>query len=244
MALYKIREIAYNVGYSLCNWLFPGCYWLYHIEKRVNAVLTKTRSPRPDDMAVYGSLELPMAIEGFFHSGNTFLRSNVRMEFLEKIVSHRHRPWSLKRSVSTKAPVILLIREPINVALSLHRRSLAPGRDRVRRLHVAAALMAWLGYYTYAWGLRDKLNVVTFSDLSGDYSGTRRFIETFAPGTLREQPTYEGRNSFTGERSEVQLSWFSRLILSAAQNVFLDFERYSAKERSRATRNDHVFKTL
>jgi UPF0716 family protein affecting phage T7 exclusion len=228
IATLSVTEILRNFVYVLSHLILPDCYTLYRLAKflLVRFRMGTTEWKRPSSLA--GKL---LAIEACAHSGSTFLLGNIRLDIQDSVVTHFHRQWSLRRCLCHGVPTILLIRDPLDVCLSKHSRSVA--RDGYgMTISMAAALAAWLAYYRYAWRVRDRLCIITFSELVDDFASARQRIEAWSEVRLVATPSLDYQNEFTGERRDVRLSFLSRTLLRAAQALYNKFDLAAHAQRS------------
>jgi hypothetical protein len=117
-----MKEIIRNFTYVSNYLVVADRYWVHRAAEFMLktlgiGALNWTRAPRLE-----GKL---LSIEAGAHSGSTFLRSNIHPELRDKVVSHIHLQWSLRRCVRYGVPTVLLIRNPIEACVSKHFRSAA-----------------------------------------------------------------------------------------------------------------------
>lgn len=140
----SLQVFAGNVGFALSYWIFPNSYDLYRAQKRLfnrafrcNAPVAAHQVVRPGDCV----------IQGFRHSGNSFLISNVVEEDRAGVPTDLHRIWMVQEAVKNEAVVIVLIRNPLEVALSTYFRTAADcTRHTPFQLFPWAVLAGWIGY--------------------------------------------------------------------------------------------------
>lgn len=161
-----------------------------------------------------------IVIEGFEHSGNCFFCTNLEPSLQASLVSHRHRPWTIKHAVRAQVPTILLVRDPLEVAHSWYWRSLSDGRGA---LPLWVGLACWMGYYYHAWKYHEKILIVSFTELIRDYESIARKLRQ-ANIVMNDTPFYGAVNTFTGARPEITLSSFEAWLLRRAMQLY---QRYT-----------------
>ncbi|HWA81766.1 MAG TPA: FxsA family protein, partial [Acetobacteraceae bacterium] len=163
-----------------------------------------------------------LSIEGYTHSGSTFLRSNIRPELRERVISHIHLQWSLRRCVRRGIPTILLVRNPMQACASKHFRS-AVRNGYGTTISMFSALAIWIIYHRRAWRYREHLNIIMFPELVRDYDAVRQRTEACSGVRMLERPTFDDRNEFVGERPPLRLSWISRVLAKIALKQYRQF---------------------
>lgn len=105
-------------------------------------------------------------ISGYPRSGNTFSRT----AFLSanpgvRIQSHHHIPTFVLQKIRTGIPGLVLIREPLDAAISWSIHQNQPIEDSVAY---------WNDYYEALMPVRSKLFVATFEDVISDFGAVMR----------------------------------------------------------------------
>ena len=207
-----------NLGYAASYWLFPDSYRGYRIQKRLfNAVF------RRDTPGIEPPRYAPdtVVIQGFRHSGNLFIESNVVAEDQYRVPQIRHRTWIIKGAVTRGLSVVVLVRRPREVAASTFYRTtnhVVP--DHPLRIFPWAVLCAWIGYHRSIMRFRRSLLVLPFELVANDYPACARVIEDRAGVRMNADPVQDRINRYSGERWELQLSWLSRALLRKAEALY------------------------
>lgn len=209
--LAKILAPIYDAGWVTSYGPLADRYSIYRSMK----ILGNRIFNKPEPIAEIANWhQLEAVIDGFRHSGNSFIRGNLLAERREVIATRLHRPWLLKRAASLGLPVVVLIRDPLEVALSRHHRTL--WRDQATYglpNSVLATLLCWYFYYGHAWRLRGKITVLPFALLAADFQAARQVVEAATGPALSSEPSYEEQNRFEGPRPQARLSTLSRAVL-------------------------------
>lgn len=210
-------------------WLLPDNYRAYRLVRRAGNILFR----RQED--VQGDPALPrdaVVIEGFRHSGNSFLVGNVAAKDVDRVRSHSHRAFALREAVENGLPTVVMIRDPLEAALSLRHRS--------HSAHVMAwgvkfsaftALVCWLGYYRSAWRLRRGITFVQMEDMAVDNRATFERVSAATGLTFKGETSFATRHRFDGARPEQELSWASRLVLAEARRLHAAIRAYPDRLR-------------
>ncbi len=210
--------------FRLASYIFLGrTHTVYHSAKMVYRFAFKRgnlyRLPNYSSTAVM--------VEGFVHSGNSFVRGNIHPGFLSDTPGF-HRSWAVRRALQNNVPTILLIRAPLEVALSIHYRSL---RHSDGPVPLAIALACWLAYYRSVWKFRHQVLLVSLDELIGNYSVTSKRIEQFASITMNAIPDDAYKGSYDGERPPIEMSKLNDFLLRRCQAMYA---RYIAFGNSQA----------
>lgn len=213
-----LTTAAGNVGYAASFWLFPASYRFYRIQKRLFNVVF-----RRDTLVIDEPRYAPdtVIIQGFRHSGNLFIESNVATEDQHRIPQIRHRPWIIKGAVTRGLSVVVLVRHPKDVAASTFYRTtnhVVP--DHPFRIFPWAVLCAWIGYHRSVIRFRQFLLVLPFELVANDYPACRRTIEDRASIRMNADPDWARVNRYSGERWELELSWLSQFLLRKAEATY------------------------
>ena len=213
-----LASLLWDCAWVLSFGLGAGSYRLYRATKRFgNWVMNHAEpiQPEPDWPRLHA------VIDGYRHSGNKFITGNVLPELQPRIASVVHRPWMLRQAVRHNLPCFLLVRDPLEAALSRHFRSHLPEQATYGlSSSLLASLLAWYLYYGHAWALRHRLVVLPFPMLTGDYPALRARMEAAAGPTLRAEPDFSTRNAYEGPRPAMQLSPLQRLMLRACRRRY------------------------
>lgn len=226
------REIVRNFMSVLSCLVLADRHWTYLVARYVLRRLGIGALKWPQPSRLEGKL---LAIEAFEHSGNSFLRNNIDPGLLDRVVSHTHLKWSLRRCVSHGVPTLLIVRDPMEACLSKHFRSTAR-HGYGFTLSLLSVLLVWLAYYRCAWRYREHLHIIMFPELVGDYASVRQRVEACSEVRMRETPIYEGRNEFVGERPSLRLCIASRLLMKLARVQYLRFARAARAQRRAISR--------
>lgn len=134
-------------------WPHPALYYPFGILRKRGNVLDKS---------------IEFYISGYPRSGNTFAREafasvNPQVHFR----SHRHIPTFILHSLSCGIPGIVLIRRPVDAALSwaIHEKQ-----------SLEQTIMYWIDYYTTLLPVRSDLFIVKFEAVTEDFG---RVIKQF-----------------------------------------------------------------
>ncbi|MFO1247726.1 MAG: hypothetical protein U1E93_05785 [Alphaproteobacteria bacterium] len=140
-----LTTAAGNIGYAASYWLFPGSYRIYRMQKRLFNMVFRRDAPVMDEPCY--ALDT-VVIQGFRHSGNLFIESNVAVEDQYRIPQIRHRPWIIKGAVTRGLSVVVLIRHPREVAAStVYRTTKHVVPDHPFQIYPWAVLCAWINDY-------------------------------------------------------------------------------------------------
>jgi hypothetical protein len=223
----SLAEIIRNIVYVFSYLVLPDRYWLYRSAK---FLLSRSQVGVPNWTRPPELVGRLLAIEACAHSGSTFLFGSIRSDLRDSVVSHIHRPWSLNRCLGHGIPTILLVRDPLDTCLSRHWRSVAR-QGYGMTISMIAALTVWLAYYRCAWCYRERLCIIMFPELTGDFPSVRRRVEALSQVPLLEAPTPGHRNEFVGERRRLRLCFLSRWLLKAARLQYHKFDLASRAQR-------------
>lgn len=210
----KVRDALRVLSYSA----FSDSYRVYRTTKYVYSLLHRDTlvAEEPDyDGAC-------LMIEGFVHSGNSFLRSNVEKQYQGKVIGHRHRPWVLKEALRREIPAGLLIRDPVSVARSMCHRSMVNGSTPIS---YASALACWILFYRQAWSYRHSLVILPFERLVSDYDSLCEKLETISEVRFTRPPIRLAINKFTGPRPHLPASPLARILEKKALALYDSYMR-------------------
>ena len=162
-----------------------------------------------------------VVIQGFRHSGNLFIESNVAMEDQHRIPQIRHRPWIIQGAVTRGLSVVVLVRHPREVAAStVYRTTKHVVPDHPFRIYPWAVLCAWIGYHRCLIRLRHALLVLPFEKIADDYPAYRRTIEGRTGIRMNADRDWARVNRYGGERWEMEFSWLSQFLLRRAEDIY------------------------
>lgn len=173
---------------------------------------------------------LELLIEGFCHSGNSFLRSNVAPSSREHVAGHIHRPWGLRLALDAGIPVALLVRSPHDVAASMYYRGQVNGNP----VSYWAGLACWYLYHRHAWRCRQRITILPFDHLIDEYDAIATMLEAKADVHFIRPPQRDGMNAFCGPRPPFHQSALSRWLNSKAQALYQDFVDLARQQRAAA----------
>jgi len=112
------------------------------------------------------SAGVDLHISGYPRSGNTFSRTAFLSANPEaRIQSHRHIPTFVLQKVRCGVPGIVLIRDPLDAAISWSIHCNQP---------IEEAVAYWNDYYEALMPVRSKLFVATFEDVTADFGTVMR----------------------------------------------------------------------
>ena len=104
-----------------------------------------------------------LVVEGFPRSGNTFavfaFREAQGREV--RVAHHMHAPAQIMRAASLGIPALVLLRDPVDAALSLMLRD--------PRYSAEGALRYYVSFYEAVAGYRDHFVLGTFEEVTQDY---------------------------------------------------------------------------
>ena len=138
-----------------------------------------------------------MSIQGFRHSGNSFLLTQVASYSPDQIHSHSHRVWAVAQAVNNNIVPVVLIRKPGEVLSSTLRRMYSGEYQNLPyTLYHGTLLVTWYLYYRSLWRYRDRICLVPFSDLitSDRYHLIRERIRSSTGAVLCEIPRFVNMN--------------------------------------------------
>jgi hypothetical protein len=219
------KEVIHNITLALSYLILAERYWIH---RTAEFVLKKLRIGAQHWAQPHRLEDKLLSIEAYTHSGSTFLRSNVHPELRDRVISHIHLQWSLRRCVRRGIPIILLVRNPMQACASKHFRSAARNGYGVT-ISMFSALAIWIIYYRCAWRYREHLNIIMFPELVSDYDMVRRRIEACSGVRMFEMPTFDDRNEFVGERPPLRLSLVSRVL---AKIAFKQYRQFASAARA------------
>lgn len=209
---------AGNLGYAASFWIFPGSYRFYRTQKRLFNVVFRHDAPIIEEPRYAHDT---VVIQGFRHSGNLFIESNVVREDQYRIPQIRHRPWIVKSAVKRGLPVVVLVRHPREVAAStVYRTTELVHPEHPFRIFPWAVLCAWIGYHRAVMRFRQSLLVLPFELVANDYPACRRTIEERAGVRMNADPDFARINRYGGERWELGFSWLSKFLLRKAEATY------------------------
>jgi len=215
------KEAIRNITITLSYLILTERFWIHRAAGFVLKKLGIGAQHWPQPHRLEDKL---LSIEGYTHSGSTFLCSNVHPDLRERVISRIHVQWSLRRCVRRGIPTILLVRNPMQACASKHFRSAARNGYGIT-ISMFSALAIWIIYYRSAWRYRDRINIVMFPELVSDYHTVRRRIEACSGVRMLEIPTFDDRNEFVGERPPLRLSLISRVLAKIALKQYRQFAR-------------------
>jgi hypothetical protein len=207
-------------------WMFPDNYRAYRLVRRAGNTLFRRQEDIQADPALPRDA---VVIEGFRHSGNSFLVGNVAAQDVDRVRSHSHRAFALREAVDNSIPTVVMIRDPLDAALSLRHRS--------HSAHVMAwgvkfsaftALVCWLGYYRSAWKLRRGITFVHMEDMARDNRATFEQVSAATGLAFKNETSFATRHRFDGARPDQKLSWATRLVLAQARRLHAAISAHEA----------------
>lgn len=142
--------------------------------------LKNMRAPFP----VHAHGGLTTVIDGFWHSGNTFLGTNI--EDPNAVLMHRHTPEVLRWGKTHGLQTLALIRDPYTTVASLVNRGEAEADE---------ALNLWTAYYRECRAV-DGIGFLSFHSMTTSWA---TFRADFVGPRLREAPVFSGQHKFTGD---------------------------------------------
>ena len=215
---HPLTTAAGNIGYAASFWIFPGSYRIYRIQKRLFNVVFQRDTPVIGEPRYAANT---VVIQGFRHSGNLFIESNVAAEDQHRIPQVRHRPWIIKAAVTRGLTVVVLVRHPGDVAAStFYRTTEFVHPEHPFCIFPWAVLCAWIGYHRTVMRFRQSLVVLPFELVANDYPACRRTIEDRAGIRMNADPDFARINRYGGERWELELSWPSQFLLRKAEATY------------------------
>lgn len=217
--LHSGRAAICNIGFALSYWLLPDSYRFYRIQKRLFNVLLGANTP---------ILKVPcyesdgVVIQGFRHSGNTFVISNVAVDDQRRLPQAWHRIWTVKQAVTKGLPIVVLIRQPARVAESAVYRTAKNAVYPYTSYFIFpwAVLLAWIGYYRWVSRLRGAITIVPLDLVAGDYPAFRDMIADKMGVRMNETPDWSNLNRYPGDRWDLKLSPLSQLLLRKAEALY------------------------
>lgn len=161
-----LDTIAVRTRYRAVTFLSTRPAFYYGVRK-----LTGTM----DQLCVSPDTEL--VIEGFPRSAN----STTTYGFLDrqarpvKLAHHKHHAAQLLRAVAWRIPAVMLIRRPVDAALShlaMIEEARLRGGDKLKaRLSYENVMRSWLSFYTAMSYHLDKVVIAPFGDVTADLEG-------------------------------------------------------------------------
>ncbi|WP_269715408.1 hypothetical protein [Caulobacter sp. NIBR2454] len=198
-------------------WLLADNYRAYRLVRRTGNKLFHRNEEVQEEPALAADA---VVIEGFRHSGNSFLVGNVAPSDIHRVHSHSHRAFALREAVESSVPTVVMIRDPLEAALSLrHRSHSADVMAWGVRFTAFTALVCWLGYYRSVWKLRRGITFVQMEDMAVDCRAVFAKVSAATGLSFKEETSYATRHRFDGARPEQNLSWASRLVLAQARRL-------------------------
>lgn len=215
---YILTTAAGNIGFAASYWIFPQSYRFYRIQKRLFNAAFRHGAPVVEEPQYSPDT---VVIQGFRHSGNLFIESNVVTEDRYRIPNVRHRPWIVKSAVEHGLPVVMLIRHPKDVAASaVYRTTNDHHPNQPFRIYPWAVLCAWIGYYRSVMRFRQSLHVLPLDLIASDYAACSRAIKDRTGVRMNADPNWDRVNRYSGDRWELHLSWLSQLLLRKAEAIY------------------------
>lgn len=129
---------------------------------------------------------LTTVIDGFWHSGNSFLHSSVSDK--NAALMHRHDPAALRWGKANGLETLALIRDPQSTARSLVNRREATADE---------ALDLWADYYQECLSI-GGVKFIDFNLIASDYAEFRSVFATQSSLTLNESPDYVSQHKYVG----------------------------------------------
>jgi hypothetical protein len=227
--VHPVRIIAGNIGFAMSYWLFADSYWCYRIQKKLFNAVFGCKTPVLDGPAFERGQTI---IQGFRHSGNSFVISNIVEEDQWRVPKGLHRIWIIKEAIKQGLPVITLIRSPQDVVASTVYRTANSCDDPYAPFFLcpSAVLIAWIGYYRYVERFLDNLSIIPLHLLEDNYSVCVRSIADVTGLRMNELPSWERLNRYGGKRWEVRVSPFSRLLLRYAKARYSRLVKIAAQQ--------------
>lgn len=137
---------------------------------------------RPSYRRLLVSRDTRLVIEGFPRSGNTFAvyafeRAQESAGQPPRLAHHLHAPAQVIRAVRWKLPCLVLIRQPVDAALSLVIRD--------PRISLRQALLHYISFYETSAKYSDGFVLASFEQVTVDYGTViERVNERFGTGFL------------------------------------------------------------
>jgi hypothetical protein len=223
----QFTNAFYNLCFLLSHIFLVKSLRFYRFQKKIETQLFGRAWWRDSIMLPE---HVSMSVEGFRHSGNSYLVEHLA-EDPRGCLAGSHRIWSLSAACGKRLPVILLIREPYDCALSLYRRR-RNGEHGGRELCFFVILASWFFYYRYAWKYRKQTCVVTLDEQVRNYQHVRGRIEVVLGLKMHDVPQSRKINAYDGRPFPVRLSFLSQFLLARAQTLYQQFESYAARQQS------------
>jgi hypothetical protein len=227
-----LRDALRILGYAV----FADFYLVYRLAKRAYQLVCPTTFVVPP----YPLNDIDLLIEGFCHSGNSFLRSNVAPVYHGRVSGHIHRSWALRTALDAGIPVAVLIRSPHDVAASMYYRGQVNGNP----ISYWAGLGCWYLYYRYAWKYRQQITILQFDQLIDEYDAIVTVLETMADVQFIRPPHKNEMNAFIGPRPPLHQSAVSRWLNSLTQALYQDFINLAQEQARTAGIKKSVDHTL
>lgn len=141
-----LKNLLGNFSMLASYFTFPRSYRVYIFFRRLankTSIFSPAFIPDPDfENAIF-------VVEGFRHSGNTFLATCAKNHSKKIIISHNHRLWALSEAVRYGVPFVVLIRPCQEVIRSVAARRGA-GNYLAFDLWPSTIALSWFFYYVYA----------------------------------------------------------------------------------------------
>jgi hypothetical protein len=181
------RELAYRVRYLLNA--YPAVYM---------PIARARHGSRPDYLV---RRDTELVIEGAARSGNTFavLAFASAQERPVRTAHHTHAPAQVLTAARWGIPTLVLVRPPLDSTLA---------HMALRGVTAGAALSAWIRFHRSILPVRDRFEVASFAEVTGDFGAAvarvnARFGTSF--GVFAHTPEHEEAVFAAIERRNAEL---------------------------------------
>ena len=217
-AKYQVENFFYNVGFLMSHLVFPGSYRFYIFQKKIYNWVMRRESHIPDEVDFS---HIAFCIEGFRHSGNTFLATNILSPKREQILTHHHRYWVINRSLKEKKMTFVLIRNAAEVVRSTAFRAKVDQYGVGVRPYRITMHICWILYYASVLRKIDKIHILDFKEIKNDYGGVRLSISEKSGAVLREVPDFSFSNRFDGPKFEFRSGIIIRILERISDGLYV-----------------------
>lgn len=207
-----MRIFAINAAIVLSYFFFPhrlAVYLLFRqLANQVSLFSSVSFVPPDYDRAI-------IAVEGFRHSGNSYVATSLLVPSGGAVVSHNHRLWAVYQARRNRVPVVVLIRPCEQVVRSvIARRSASSGV-----IWPGTIVTAWLLYYVPILCFGNE-RFVDLTDLICDPQRVMSKISSLGgPGVSFDLRKAFMNASDLAEHTEVRYSTVALFLLRVASKV-------------------------
>ena len=167
-------------------------------------------------------------VDGFYGSGNTFLRESIRYANPAlQVASHGHSPAHVRRALQLGVPALVTVRDPAAAVVSIRSRLLDAERPASVVLDVPTLLGDYARFYDGLVPLVEDLVVATFQEVTSAVHVPLERLGLLS-GTALAAPTAEEHNEVLARID----SWHRRTAPPDEQHLAARPDRRRADDRA------------